>query len=81
MLMVHPRERESKSLTSFRVTFVMEFFFIVNYEGTILSGHFPKENRDTEGNLLLCPLIITVDSLYFFFPHSNKKKPFPKQKN
>lgn len=26
---------------------------------------FPKENRNTEGNLLLCPVIIIVDSLRF----------------
>lgn len=44
-------------------------FFIVNYEGTILSECLPKENRDTDGNLLLCPLIIIVDSLYFILFH------------
>lgn len=76
--MVHPSERE-KELNMLQSNFCNGNFFIIDCDGTILSGCFPKENRNTEGNLLLRTMIITVDSLYFI-SCSNTKKPCPKQK-
>lgn len=71
--MVHPSEREKK-LNIFLSNFYDGNFFIIDYDGTILSGCFPKENRNTEGNLLLCPMIITMDSLYFIVFHVQTQK-------
>lgn len=59
MLMAHPSERE-KELNIFQSNFCNVNFFI-SYVGTILSGCFPKENKNNEGNVLLCAVIMTVD--------------------
>jgi len=68
MLIVHSSERE-KELSILQSNFCNGNFFISNNDGTILTGCFPRENRNTEGNLLLCSVIIIADSLYFILLH------------
>lgn len=80
MLMVHPSKR--RKLNILQSNFCNGNFVIINYDGTVLSGCFAKENRNAVTakvlNLLndyYCEFII----IYFILcSNTHKKKPQPK---